>query len=77
MDTSASGSARVEVLDAAGLPVPGFELRNSRTIIANDVDHAVSWNSGADLSRIQGPVSLRVELRNAHLYAFQFGAETA
>jgi hypothetical protein len=68
VDTSASGVARVEVVNAAG-----FELGNCRPMIANHVAQEVSWGN-ADLSRLApGPVSLRFELKNAHLFAFQFG----
>ena len=72
----AAGLARVELRDRTGLPVPGFELRNCRPIVTNDVACEVSWTNGADLGSLApGPVSLRFELNNAHLYAFQFVPE--
>jgi len=68
--------ARVEVLDRAGSPVPGFEMRHCRPIIANDVAREVSWLNGADLGHLApGPVSLRFELHHADLFAFQFVSE--
>ncbi len=77
-DTSAAGTARVELLDASGVPVPGFELRNCAPVIANDVAHPVTWVGNPDLARFQGPpVALRFRLRNARLYAFQFRSEAA
>ena len=76
IDTSAEGEAAVELLDAASQPIPGFSLGECRTIIANAVDHPVSWQAGADLSRLRAsPVALRIILRNARLYAFQFVEE--
>jgi hypothetical protein len=74
VDTSASGLARVEVLDPGGLPAPGFELRNCRPIVANDTAYTVAWAGGSDLSALGSPIALRIELRSAHLYAFEFGA---
>ena len=73
VDTSASGVARVELLDRAGRAVPGYEMRNCRPIVANDVAHEVNWANGPDLGHLApGPISLRFELRNADLFAFQF-----
>ncbi|MCL4402249.1 MAG: hypothetical protein M1436_06260, partial [Acidobacteria bacterium] len=73
VDTSASGAVRVEVLGADGKPVPGFEMSNCRPVIGNEIAYQVNWENAPDLSGMQQDgVSLRFELRNAHLYAFQF-----
>jgi hypothetical protein len=73
IDTTALGSATVELTDAEGLPLPGFELRNSEPVIGNEVAYEVRWRGEPDLGRFQGrPVRLRLRMRNARLYAFQF-----
>jgi hypothetical protein len=63
----------VEVQDAAGKPIPGFSLEESREIVGDEIDRVVVWNSGAHLQRLNGtPVRLRFALRDADLYSFQF-----
>ena len=71
--TSAPGSIRVEIQDASGKPVPGYELAQSVETIGNEIERAVSWKSGSDLSRLAGkPVRLRFVMRDAELYALRF-----
>jgi hypothetical protein len=78
IDSSAAGTAQVEMLDANGVPVPGFELRNCAPAIGNDVAYPVAWAGAPNLARFQGPpVALRFRLRNARLYAFQFRSGAA
>jgi len=73
IDTSAMGTARVELLGPLGAPATGCELRNAEPIITNDVGHLVRWRNGSDVSKFQGiPVALRFVLSNARLYSFQF-----
>ena len=71
--TGAAGSIRVEIQDVAGEPVDGFRLDDCVQIFGDSVDRVVQWKSNADLGRLKGkPVRLRIELRDADLYAFQF-----
>ncbi|MBM79106.1 MAG: hypothetical protein CMJ78_00750 [Planctomycetaceae bacterium] len=71
--TSAAGSVRVEIQDAAGKPVPGFTLNDCHELFGDDVDRAVSWKSEAKLSNLANkPVRLRFELKDADVYSFQF-----
>ena len=71
--TSAPGSIRVEIQDASGKPVPGYDLAQSVETIGNEIERAVSWKSGSDLSRLAGkPVRLRFVMRDAELYALRF-----
>lgn len=42
---------------------------------ADGIKQAVSWKSGTDLSQLAGKtVRLRIELKDADLYSFQFQA---
>lgn len=79
IDTSATGIARVEILDAAGPPVAGFSQADCDLIhTANQIDRVVTWQGKSDLSDLAGkPVRLRFIIRDADLYAFQFAAGAA
>jgi hypothetical protein len=73
IDTSALGSAAVELIDAAGKPLPRFELSRCEPVIGNDVAYEVKWSEDPDLARFQGqPIRLRIRMRRTKLYAFQF-----
>jgi hypothetical protein len=71
--TSAAGSVRVELQDAEGKPIPEFALTDCQLQYGDELDRTISWNSGADVSKLSGkPVRLRFELKDADLYSFQF-----
>jgi len=71
--TSAAGGIRVEVQDADGVPLPGFALEDSVEVIGNEIERAVSWQSGGDVSMLAGrPVRLRFVMKDADLYALRF-----
>jgi len=71
--TSAAGSIKVEIQDAAGKPIPGFTLDDAEELYGDTTAQLVSWNNGADVSKPAGnPVRLRFVLSDADLYSFQF-----
>ncbi len=73
MSTSGAGSIRVEVQDADGSPLPGFSIADCHDVIGDELDRAVSWAGGSDLSSLAGtPARLRFELSDADLYALEF-----
>ncbi|MGC1275112.1 MAG: hypothetical protein WBC44_15520 [Planctomycetaceae bacterium] len=73
LSTSAAGSVRVEIQDAAGSPLPGFSFDDSRELIGNEIDRTVSWKNGSDVSSLAGkPVRLKFVMQDADLFAFQF-----
>ncbi|MEM7231844.1 MAG: hypothetical protein AAF517_06710, partial [Planctomycetota bacterium] len=73
LSTSAAGSARVEILDAKGQPIPGFGLKDSREIIGDQIDRIVEWRGGGGVSRLAGrAVRLRFHLVDADLYSLRF-----
>lgn len=77
IDTSAVGLARVEIQDALGAPIPGFELDDcDRIHSANTTDHVVTWKGESGLSALSSaPVRLRIEMQfGTRLYAFRFGS---
>jgi hypothetical protein len=61
------GSARIQVLDAEGQPIPGF----TTTVSGDAVRTPVVWPKGKALSDLAGQsVQLKIELTQARLYAF-------
>ncbi len=71
--TSAAGSIRVEIQDPQGKAVPGYSLDDSVELIGNEIERAVRWKSGTDVSLLVGrPVRLRLVLRDADLFALRF-----
>ena len=70
-DGGAGGWLRVEVLDEAGQPVPGYRREEAQAVMGNGTQKEVCWQ--APLGDLAGkPVRLRFEMRDARLYAFQF-----
>lgn len=73
VDTSAGGSARVELTEPDGGPIKGFTLGDADEINDNAIKIPATWNGYTDLSAIQGkPVRLRFVMRSCKLYSFQF-----
>ena len=73
--TSAAGSVRCELQDANGTPIPGFTMDQCDTLFGDNLERIVSWNGGqAELKSLAGkPIRLRLELKDADVYAFRFG----
>jgi hypothetical protein len=72
-DSSAAGSLRVEIQDAVGQPIDGFELQSCASIAGDSIQHVVAWKGDADVSMLAGrPVRLLFELRDTNLYSFRF-----
>src|SRR5690606_28454548 len=75
-ETSAVGSIRIELQDARGNPISGYELENFAPLWGDHVEHTVTWGAnptwGTSLRKLQGlPVRLRFVLRDADLYSMQ------
>jgi hypothetical protein len=71
--SSAAGSLRVEIQDAAGVALPGFALAEGREEIGDDLERVIRWQNGSDLSTLAGrPVRLRFVMKDADLYSLRF-----
>lgn len=71
--TSAAGSIRVELQDAAGKPIPGYTQADCPEVIGDEVARTVAWKQGADLSRLAGQgVRLRFVMKDADLFSLKF-----
>ncbi len=78
--TSAAGSVRVEIQDAAGHPIPGFTLADCPEIIGDEIEHLVAWKQGPDVGQLASrPIRLRFVMKEADLYSLRFqpGAQQA
>lgn len=74
IDTSATGIARIGILDADGQPIDGFSAEQCDLIhTCNEISRTVSWQGNSDVHSLAGKaVRLRFVIRNCDLYAFQF-----
>jgi hypothetical protein len=71
--TSAAGSVQVEMQGADGQPLPGFTLADCPVIYGDQIERAVMWKAGSDVSRLAGQtVRLRIVLKDADLYSLRF-----
>jgi len=71
--TSAAGSIRFEIQDAAGRTLPGYSLEDSREIIGDQIARVVSWGGESSVADLAGKmVRLRVVMKDADLFALQF-----
>jgi hypothetical protein len=71
--TSAAGAVQVELLDAAGTPIPGFTRAEMAPWFGDELDAVMRWADGANLGRLTGqPVRLRMYLQDADVYALRF-----
>lgn len=71
--TSAVGSIKVEIQDEHGKPVPGFALADSTEIYGDEIERAVSWRHGTDVSPLAGRTArLRLAMKDADLYSICF-----
>jgi hypothetical protein len=71
--TSSIGDLRVEILDEAGKPLPGFSVDDCDEIIGDEISRVVAWKSSTDLAALAArPVRLRFVMKDADLYSLQF-----
>ena len=72
--TSAVGYVRVEFQDAAGCPLPGYELDRCPETFGDEIEGVVRWGEGQEpIGALAGrPVRLRFVLKDCDLYAFRF-----
>ena len=71
--TSAAGSVRVEIQDAEGHELPGHALADCPEMYGDQIEQAVSWAAGSDVSRLAGqPVRLRFALKDADVFSLRF-----
>jgi hypothetical protein len=71
--TSAAGSITVEIQDAEGRPLPGYDAGACPEIYGDEIERVVAWKGGSDVSEFAGrPVRLRFVMKDADLYSIRF-----
>ena len=71
--TSAAGSVKVEIQDAAGQPLPGHALADCDDVFGDAIERPVSWKGSPDVSALAGkPVRLRFVMKDADVWAIRF-----
>lgn len=71
--TSAAGEIRIGFEDENGVPVPGFGLQDSETLIGNEIARTVSWKGNQDVASLASKtVRMRIYMKDANLYSFRF-----
>ncbi len=74
--TRPEGWIAVEILDTAGKPLSGFARDDCAPLRGDAVQQVVTWKGGHDLRSLMGkPVRLRITMKDADLFSFQFGTE--
>ncbi len=72
-DCSGLGEIWVELQDADGKVLPGYSLKEAVSIDRNGTEQEVWWKNGPDVKILAGTiVRLRIKMRSAKLYSFQF-----
>ena len=71
--TSAAGFIKVEILDLQGNKIEGYELENSKEVIGNEIEKAVTWKGDSNLENLMNkPVRLRFVMKDADLFSLKF-----
>jgi hypothetical protein len=70
--TSGGGGIRLELQDDEKV-IPGFSMDDCEDIFGDRIERTVSWTDVKDLNGLRGkPIRIRVQIRDADLFAFQF-----
>jgi len=78
LSTSVPGHLRCELRDVSGRPLPGFSLAECAPLYGDGLELPVTWKGGTDVKGLAGkPVVLHIELQDADLFAYRFGAAPA
>lgn len=67
------GHIKVEIMDNWNNVWEDFSLSSCETFTGDAVRHRVKWSGGDTVNQIPGAVKLRIHLRQAELYGFEFG----
>ena len=70
---ASKGFVQVEVLDASGKPVPGYEKANAMALVYDATDQVVKWNSHASLPNEPMDIKLKITGQKTKLYAVYLG----
>lgn len=73
VSTAGAGQMQVELQNADGNPIMGYELESCDSIKGDFISQVVTWNQNADLSGLVGTtVRVRFVMNEADLYSLRF-----
>jgi hypothetical protein len=73
LNASAMGQVQVELREADGRPIPGFDFQQCDPLHGNSLERTVTWERKSSVESLAGrPVRIAFRLSAAKLYAFQF-----
>jgi hypothetical protein len=73
INTFATGSASVAIIDSEGRAVEGYSADNCDRIKGNFINKTVSWNGNDNVAKLQGQaVRLQFDMRGTKLFSFRF-----
>jgi hypothetical protein len=67
--TRAGGQVQVELLDAAGRPLPDYSGASAARFTGDSVGARLAWKQGTQATLPRAPVRLRIHLEEADLFA--------
>jgi hypothetical protein len=68
-----SGQLLVEILDADGKPLAGFNKRDCDPVHVDKIRQTITWNGKSDLTHVAGnPIKLKFYLKSSKLFSFMF-----
>ncbi len=74
VSTAIQGGLRIELQNPGGTALEGFAMNDCDRIIGDGIEQVVIWKNGADVGALAGrPVRLKIEIKDANLFAFRFG----
>jgi hypothetical protein len=76
VDVGALGSLRMALLDASGVPIPGFGFEEADELRVNSTGVVASWSGRSDLTTLIGR-DVRLEFRSTQTRLFSFRFEPA
>lgn len=73
VSTAGAGQLQVELQNADGNPITGYELESCDSIKGDFISQIVTWNKKSDLSKLSGTkVQVRFVMKEADLYSLRF-----
>ena len=67
---ASEGELQVELQDAAGNKIKGYEADQCKPLMSDSLSHTVRWAQQSGLPD-QRPLRVRFKMRNTSLYSFQ------
>jgi hypothetical protein len=72
--TSAAGYIKIEIMDARGQKITGYNEQDCSEILGDEIEGIVKWNDNNNLDKLKGKaVRLKFKLKDADIFSMKFG----